>query len=116
MLLHNFKTPQHMSINPSNPDFLNYEELSDIFSGKPAEFINVLKMVHEDFLTNHILIMDAIEEDNVEQFKKIYHNLRGNINLFDMYILRELMNKIEGGLEDGLVKEKKISRRASYSV
>ena len=89
----------------SNHDFLNYDELSNIFAGKPVEFISVLKMIHEDFLNNHILIMDAIAENNVEQFKKIYHNLRGNINLFDMYILRELMNKIERGLEDCLIKE-----------
>ena len=94
-----------MSSYSSSNDFLNYDELSNIFAGKPVEFIRILKMIHEDFLNTHILIMDAIAENNVDQFKKVYHNLRGNINLFDMYILRELMNKIEIGLEEGMIKE-----------
>lgn len=115
MLIDSKKQPLIMSPNPlSNNDFLNYGELSDVFSGKPQEFIKVLKMIHEDFLNNHILIMDAITEQNADQFKMIYHNLRGNINLFDMHRLRELMNKLEKCLEEGSLMDKNLVKEFHY--
>jgi hypothetical protein len=80
---------------------MNYTELSSAFEGRPTEFIRVLKEVHEDFLNSHMLIVDAINDNNSEQFKRIYNNLRANINLFDMHRMRELMNKIEWTLEEG---------------
>ena len=90
---------------PFNQQTVNYDELAALFSGKPEEFVKVLKMVHEDFLNNHILIMDAIADKDLDLFKRTYHNLRGNINLFDLFPLRDLMNKIERNLEEGYVKD-----------
>lgn len=82
----------------NNRLFLDFEELSKAFIGKPKEFITILKMINEDFISNHMLIMDAISDSNLDAFKKIHHNLRGNIILFKIPGFPELMEKIEKSL------------------
>jgi replication initiation and membrane attachment protein DnaB len=97
----------HSQFNNSD-SFMNYAELASAFEGRPEEFIRVLKEVYEDFLNSHILIVDAINENNSKQFNRIYNDLRANINLFDMHRLRELMNKIEWALEEGTKKDSRM--------
>lgn len=80
-------------------NFMDFEELSKAFVDDSKDYVQVLKMINEDFINYHMQIMDAITESNIEAFGKIHHNLRGSIILFKIPGLTELMKKIEQHLK-----------------
>ena len=79
-------------------NLLDYKEIEEAMEGKSLDFVQMLKMVMEDFINNHMLMIDAVNDRHLESFRKIHHSLRSNIILFKMTSFADLINRIDKDL------------------